>query len=83
MVDYSWPEPNRRALIGKRISRLDGPAKSTGGAKYPSDIRLDNLLYGKFLTSPHAHARIVSIDVSTARSMPGVKAVRVLQDAGS
>ncbi len=83
MVDYSWPEPDKRALIGKRISRLDGPAKSTGGAKYPSDIRFDNLLYGKFLTSPHAHARIVSIDVEAARSMPGVKAVRVVQDAGS
>ena len=83
MVDYSWPEPDRRALIGKRINRLDGPAKSTGGAKYPSDIRLDDLLYAKFLTSPHAHARIVAIDISAATSMPGVKAVRIVQEAGS
>ena len=83
MVDYSWPEPEKRTLIGDRISRLDGPAKSTGAAKYPSDIRRDGILCGKFLTSPHAHAKILSIDVSAARSMPGVKAVRVIQDAGS
>ena len=83
MVDYSWPEPEKRSLIGNRISRLDGPAKSTGAAKYPSDIRRSGILCGKFLTSPHAHAKIVSIDVSAARSMPGVKAVRVIQDAGS
>ena len=33
MPDYSWPEADRRSLIGKRISRLDGPSKVTGSAK--------------------------------------------------
>lgn len=83
MVDYAWPDSDKRTHIGKRISRLDGPVKSTGTAKYPSDIQRDGLLFGKILTSPHAHARIVSIDVSAARSMPGVKAVRVIQDVGA
>lgn len=83
MVDYAWPDSDKRTHIGKRISRLDGPVKSTGTAKYPSDIQRDGSLFGKILTSPHAHARIVSIDVSAARSMPGVKAVRVIQDVGA
>ena len=54
MVDYAWPDADKRTHIGKRINRLDGPAKSTGAAKYPSDIAPDGLLFGKILTSPHA-----------------------------
>lgn len=83
MADYSWPAASDRSLIGKPLSRIDGPVKSTGAAKYPSDLRRDGMLFAKLLTCPHAHARIKSIDTSKAKAMPGVVAVRVIQDAGA
>ena len=82
MADYAWPDPNRRALLGKRISRLDGPAKSSGRATYTFDVRRPGMLFGKPVLSPHAHARIVSIDTRAAEAMPGVKAVDIIMDAG-
>jgi xanthine dehydrogenase YagR molybdenum-binding subunit len=76
-----WPAaPN---LIGKRIPRLDGLLKASGKAKYPSDVRPEGLLYGVMLYSPHAHARIKSIDVSAAQKMPGVKAVVAIDTKGT
>ena len=83
MAEYKWPEANDRALIGKRLTRLDGPLKSTGTAVYSFDIKRPGMLYAKVLRCPHPHARITSIDVSAAETMPGVKAVRVIQDAGA
>jgi xanthine dehydrogenase molybdenum-binding subunit len=62
-------------VIGTRPIRPDGTDKVTGRAQYGADIRLTGLLYGKILRSPHAHARIRSIDVSRAIALPGVKAV--------
>jgi xanthine dehydrogenase molybdenum-binding subunit len=63
------------AVIGTRPIRPDGTDKVIGRAQYGADIRLTGLLYGKILRSPHAHARIKSIDVSRALAHPGVKAV--------
>ncbi|HEX2278612.1 MAG TPA: xanthine dehydrogenase family protein molybdopterin-binding subunit [Candidatus Tectomicrobia bacterium] len=63
------------AVIGTRPIRPDGTDKVVGRAQYGADIRLTGLLYGKILRSPHAHARIKSIDVSRALAHPGVKAV--------
>ena len=83
MADYNWPAAADRSLIGKPLSRLDGPVKSTGAAKYPSDLRRDGMLHAKVLTCPHAHARIKKIDVAKAKAMPGVAAVRVIQDVGA
>ncbi len=77
----SWPTNPR--LIGTRIPRLDGLAKASGRAKYPSDQRPDGLLYGVMLYSPHAHAKIKSIDTTAAEKMPGVKAVKVIAEAGA
>ncbi len=51
MPDYSWPPMEKRKVIGKRISRLDGMVKSTGAAKYNSDINPPGLLFGVLLTS--------------------------------
>jgi xanthine dehydrogenase YagR molybdenum-binding subunit len=82
MADYHWPPAEKRSLIGKRISRLDGPWKATGNAKYTYDVNLPGLLYGKMYTSPYAHAKIVSIDTSAAEKMPGVHGVQVMFDAG-
>jgi xanthine dehydrogenase molybdopterin-binding subunit B len=53
-------------VIGSRVTRLDAKSKVTGKAKYVDDIILPNMLYAKILRSPHAHARIISIDTSRA-----------------
>src|SRR6185312_12533188 len=83
MAKYAWPEADKRALLGKRISRIDGPTKVSGRAKYSYDIKRDGMLYAKMVRCPHAHAKVVSVDVSAAEKMPGVKAVRVIQPAGT
>lgn len=75
--DYNWPPMEKRKIIGQRFKRLDGPAKAAGRAKYASDMRPKDILFGAYLTSPHAHAKVTSIDTSAAEKMPGVKAVHV------
>ena len=67
-------------VIGTRPIRHDGVEKVTGQARYAADIRLPRMLYGKILRSPHAHARIRSIDTSKAEALPGVKAVMTAAD---
>jgi CO/xanthine dehydrogenase Mo-binding subunit len=62
-------------VIGQRVVRPDGVDKVTGRAQYGADVKPAGLLYGKVLRSPHAHARIKSIDTSAAEKLPGVKAV--------
>jgi len=59
-------ESLKYAVVGKRPIRHDGVEKVTGSAQYGADMRLPGLLYGKVLRSPHAHARIRSIDTSKA-----------------
>ena len=61
--------------VGTRPVRPDGVPKVTGAAKFGADYHLPGMLYGKVLRSPHAHARIRSIDTSRAAALPGVKAV--------
>jgi xanthine dehydrogenase molybdenum-binding subunit len=63
------------SVIGKSVPRLDAVAKVTGKAKYTDDFFERDMLVGKVLRSPHAHARILSIDVSKAKALPGVEAV--------
>ena len=67
-------------VIGTRPIRHDGVDKVTGRALYGADIQLPGLLYGKVLRSPHAHARIKSIDTSKAEAHPDVKAVATARD---
>ncbi|MGE3538240.1 MAG: xanthine dehydrogenase family protein molybdopterin-binding subunit [Candidatus Tectimicrobiota bacterium] len=62
-------------VVGKRPVRHDGADKVTGKARYGADITLPGMLYGKVLRSPHAHARITSINTSKAEAYPGVRAV--------
>jgi CO/xanthine dehydrogenase Mo-binding subunit len=66
--------------IGQRPIRHDGVDKVTGRAAYGADFAMPGMLHGAILRSPHAHARIVSIDTSAAEAMPGVKAVITGQD---
>jgi 4-hydroxybenzoyl-CoA reductase subunit alpha len=63
------------SVVGKRLPKIDAPDKATGRAIYTDDITLPSMIYGKFLLSPHAHAKIISINATKAKSMPGVKVV--------
>ena len=63
------------SVVGKRLPRIDALEKVTGSARYTADITLPGMLIGKILRSPHAHAKILSIDTSKAEKVPGVKAV--------
>jgi len=67
-------------IIGTSAGRVDGIAKVTGQAEYASDITIPGMLCGKILRSPYAHARIVSIDVSAAEKVPGVRGVLTRED---
>lgn len=82
MADYKWPDAQKRVHIGKRISRIDGPDKVSGRAKYTFDINRPGMLFGKIVRSPYAHAKIVSIDITEAQKMPGVAAVKIIQEPG-
>jgi xanthine dehydrogenase YagR molybdenum-binding subunit len=83
MPNYAWPAAEQRTLIGKRITRVDSPAKVSGQAKYTYDVHRLGMLYGKVLRCPYAHAKVVSVDTSAAEKMPGVKAVHIVQGAGA
>lgn len=61
--------------VGRRGGKIDGLPKITGAARFTDDLTLPGMLHGAFLRSPHAHARILSIDVSAAAALPGVYAV--------
>ncbi|MBI4645269.1 MAG: molybdopterin-dependent oxidoreductase [Bacteroidia bacterium] len=63
------------SVVGKRLPKLDSPDKSTGRALFTDDISLPNMLFGKLLLSPVAHANILSIDTSEALKLPGVKVI--------
>ncbi|HVA01985.1 MAG TPA: xanthine dehydrogenase family protein molybdopterin-binding subunit [Terriglobia bacterium] len=80
---YDWPQAGERELIGKRIDRIDGPEKASGRAKYTYDTNRPGMLRAKLLTCPYAHAKIKSIDLSSAQNLPGVKATLVIQGPGS
>ncbi len=62
-------------VIGKATPKKDGPEKVTGRTRFLHDLELPRLAHGKILRTPRPHARIVSIDVSRARRLPGVLAV--------
>ena len=67
-------------VIGTRPIRPDGTDKVTGHAEYGVDTNLEGMLFGAILRSPHAHARIKSIDTSKAEALPGVFAVATNAD---
>lgn len=67
-------------VIGTSPIRYDGADKVTGRALYGEDVLLPGMLYGAVLRSPHAHARILSLDISRAEALPGVKAVVTAAD---
>jgi aerobic carbon-monoxide dehydrogenase large subunit len=66
--------------VGRAMKRIEDPRLIKGIGTFTDDIRLPNLLHAAILRSPHAHARIVSIDTTAARALPGVVGVFVGAD---
>jgi carbon-monoxide dehydrogenase large subunit len=63
--------------FGARVARVEDPALLSGRGRFVDDVNPPNMLHACFLRSPHAHARILSIDASAALALPGVNAVLV------
>ncbi|HEX3537289.1 MAG TPA: xanthine dehydrogenase family protein molybdopterin-binding subunit, partial [Stellaceae bacterium] len=61
--------------LGQPVSRFEDPRLLRGGGRYIDDMVLLRMAYGHVLRSPHAHARILSIDTTRAKAAPGVLAV--------
>ncbi len=76
----SVPDFPARTLIGKRIPKMDAPDKASGKTRYIQDLEVPGALHAKILRSTQVHARIVSIDTSAARRLPGVHAVITAAD---
>src|SRR5438105_784127 len=71
----SYLEKSALRVVGTRPIRPDGVDKVTGRANFGADMTLPGMLWGRIKRSPHAHARIVSINAEKALALPGVKAV--------
>ena len=69
-----------RKVVGTAYLKVDGPSKVTGQTIFADDLVLPRMLWCKLLRSPHAHARILSVDTAAAAAMPGVKAVLTGKD---
>ncbi len=67
-------------MIGERLKRIEDPALLRGASVFVDDIHLAGMLQAAFLRSPHPHAKILSIDTTTAQTLPGVHAVFTLAD---
>jgi CO/xanthine dehydrogenase Mo-binding subunit len=79
----SGPAPTRKlelGRVGEAVKRVDGIPKVTGEFAYSSDLFAAGMLWGHTVRSPHAHARIVSVDISKAVGMAGVHAVLTHED---
>lgn len=70
-----WDDNSKLKVIGKKIPRIDGYEKVSGGAEYTFDKTLPNMAFARTLRSPHAHANIKKIDTSKAEKLPGVLAI--------
>ena len=70
-----WGPNDKHTLLNHRYTRVDGPLKATGVARYTYDQRLPGMLYARVLRSPHAHARVTKLDSDAASKIPGVKAI--------
>lgn len=70
-----WGPNDKHTLLNHRMTRVDGPLKVSGAAIYTYDVRLPNMLYGRIIRCPHAHAKLKKFDSTAASRMPGVKAI--------
>lgn len=67
-----WDAATKHAVVGRDHPRLDAVAKVTGAATYAYDVRLPGMVYARLLGSPHACARVESVDLTRAKALPGV-----------
>ena len=72
LLEQEIPEGD---VIGKNVRRIDAPSKVSGRLKYAGDMTMPGMLHVQVLRSPHAHARIVSVDTSAAEALAGVEGV--------
>ena len=79
-ADTNEGQERKFKQIGTRPIRHDGLDKVTGRARFGADYALPGMLYGVMVRSPYAHARILSIDISQAEKVPGVRAVVTRDD---
>jgi putative selenate reductase molybdopterin-binding subunit len=77
---FTPPDYPTMHMVGKPEVKVDAVKLAQGKAVFTDDFRLEGMLYGALLTSPHAHARIKHIDASRARALAGVHAVLTYQD---
>src|SRR5262249_58697262 len=76
----SYLEKESLKVVGTRPVRADGVDKVTGRANFGADMTMPGMLWSKIKRSPHAHARIVSINTDKAMALPGIKAVTTRAD---
>jgi 4-hydroxybenzoyl-CoA reductase alpha subunit len=69
--------------VNSRVPRVDARSKATGEARYTADLSMPGMLYGALVQSPVAHARILNIDISRAKRVPGVKDIVTSKEAGT
>lgn len=77
---FTPQEMAKTEVVGKSEVKVDAKKLALGRPVFADDFRMEGMLYGALLTSPHAHARIRKIDVSKARALPGVHAVLTYED---
>lgn len=71
-----WGLDAELTWVGTDVQRVDGSAKVTGTAKFTMDVRPEGMAWAGFVTSPHAHAEVRSVDLAAAEALPGVLGVR-------
>src|SRR5215469_17018386 len=84
LAPESGPDPlsrHERGLIGAPISRLDGPLKVRGEARFAAEFPMDGMLYAALAYSTVARGHIATLDVSAAEAAPGVVLVMTHQNA--
>jgi len=79
-AEHPADHPQSGPVIGMNVRRIDAPGKVCGAIKYAGDMVMPGMLHLRVLRSPHAHARIVSIDTTAAAAMPGVEGVITCAD---
>ena len=76
----TWGPNDRHALLNSRLVRVDAAVKVCGAAEYTHDKRVPGMLYGRVVRAPHAHARVLRIDLTAARRIAGVRAAVAATD---
>jgi len=71
----NWKKLDEMQVLSRHLPRVDGELKVSGAARYTHDVHLKGMLYGAILTAPHPAARVVHVDDSRVRRLPGVKVV--------